>query len=169
MATEMKVDGFACTGYEASLEDYLNEELNRTDAERVRRHAESCERCSAGLERAMASTRLLRAAEPSRDPGPAFPRMVMARIREAEQQRTAERSGFWSPLVSLGWRFAASATLAVGILLTYGVGASRHPQPSVAVARPMESTDLFAPYPAAPPANGDEVLMMVAETNHGKY
>ena len=167
MASETNIAGSACGAYEARLEDYLNGELNRADAEEVRKHADICERCGVALDCAVAGARLLRAAEPSVDPGPAFPRLVMARIREAEQQRVAERSGFWHPLVSLGWRFAASATLALGLLLTYGAGSSRHSQPNVAAARPMEGNDLFAPYPAAPPANGDEVLMMVAETNHG--
>jgi hypothetical protein len=31
----------------------------------------------------------------------------------------------------------------------------------------MRGSDIFAPDPANPPASRDEVLMMVADTNHG--
>ncbi len=43
----------------------------------------------------------------------------MARIR-METER-AERTGFWQPFVTFAWRFAATAMVALVILLTYAV------------------------------------------------
>jgi hypothetical protein len=92
----------------------------------------------------------------------------MARIRMAEEERTA-RARFWQPFVSLGWRFAATATLALGILLTYAARWGSGPQPNIAAVRPTEARDLFSPEPARAPASGDEVLIMVAENGYGNY
>ncbi|MGA9631621.1 MAG: hypothetical protein WBQ63_09380, partial [Candidatus Acidiferrales bacterium] len=85
-----------------------------------------------------------------------------------EVERGAERVGFWQPFVSFGWRFAVTATLALGLLVTYDAGWGRHPQPNAPTARPIVR-DLFTPDPVNTPANGDEALIMVAETNHGNH
>jgi hypothetical protein len=93
----------------------------------------------------------------------------MARIRAAESDlaQSSDRAGFWQPLVKLGWRFAATATLVLGVLVTYDAGWGHHGQRAAANPRLMGGNDIFAPDPANPPANRDEVLMMVADTNHG--
>jgi anti-sigma-K factor RskA len=168
MARDKEFATSACADYEAVLEDYLNGELGAADAKRVADHRKQCAGCNEAIEHAAASVRLLRASGPLPQPSPAFARTVMARIRMAERQQMAERAGFWQPFVSLGWRFAATASLAVALLLTFAVRSGNRPQPNVASVRPIIVThDLFAPDPSRAPANRDEALMMVAENDHG--
>jgi hypothetical protein len=87
----------------------------------------------------------------------------MARIRQAEQEQMAERTSFWQPIVSWGWKFAATATLALVGLLTYNAGWGHHSEPAA------EGPEIFsfAPDPGQAPASRDDVLIMVAETSHG--
>jgi anti-sigma factor RsiW len=171
MSADMAMPNTACSQYEALLEDYLNASLSPTDASRAEQHLQSCGACRDALENARASTQLFRAAAPEWVvPGAGFSRIVMARIRAAESELTAERAGFWQSLVALGWRFAATAALALAVLVAYDAGHARRTQPSQMAIRPIQATDfLLAAGPAQPPANRDEVLMMVAETNHGNY
>ena len=150
----------ACPEFEALLEDQLAGELSGADAEKLAKHVEGCAACGDALEEATAGTRLLQLAEAAPDPGPGFSRVVMARIR-AESERRSEEKSLWLPLISVAWRFAASATLALLVLVTFD--ASRHSQARTRVA---QSHDLFAD-PTSPPASRDEVLRMVVETNHG--
>jgi anti-sigma factor RsiW len=157
----------ACTKYESLLEDYLDGNLEEADAAVAAEHWNSCDGCRGALEDAAASVRLLRVAGPAADPGPAFSRIVMARIRASESDTRSERSISWQPVVSLAWRFAATAALALCVMVTYNAGWGRHSQPSTAAVRPMQMTDIFAPDPGIPPADGDEVLMLVAEGGHG--
>jgi anti-sigma factor RsiW len=165
MATERESRS-ACQTYEALLEDYLHAELSGEGAKLTAAHLASCAACREAVEQAKASMRLLRAAEPSADPGPAFARVVMARIRSAENEKAAAPANFWQPFVSLGWRFAATATFALAALVTYNAGWGHRPQPNVVMQRP--TIDIFAPEPARAPATGDEVLMMVADTSNEK-
>ena len=159
----------ACEKYEVLLEDYLNGELSGADAKSVAEHWQECAGCRAALQNSVAGLRLLRASEPSADPGAGFARIVMARIRAAESERASGRANFWQPFVSFGWRFAATATLALGVLVSYNAGLGHRLQPNVATARPTDNIDIFAPEPARAPANGDEVLMMVADNSHAKF
>jgi putative zinc finger protein len=168
MAKDIEFGMKACTKFEPLLEDYLDGELSVGDAKFAEQHWQSCAGCRGALEQAASSVRLLRHAGSSEGPGPAFVRTVIARIRTAEHDRYVERAGFWQPLVSLGWRFAATATIVLGVLVTYDAGWGRHPQPNVTTARLMDVSDFFGPDPANPPATTDEVLMMAAETNHAK-
>ncbi len=162
--TNVKV---ACVKYEPVLEDYLEGALDEAGAEAARRHLQDCAGCSAAFDRATGSVRLLQILEPSQAPDAAFARNVMERIRFRERERTAERAGFWQPVVALGWRFAATATLAVGVLLSCDIGWTHYARLNMPSARSIEG-NLFAPEPARAPATGDEVLMMVAETSHAK-
>jgi len=157
----------ACAKYESVLEDYFEGVLDAAGAEAARRHLKDCEGCSAALDRATDSVRLLQILEPSHAPDATFTRNVMERIRLTERERNAERAGFWQPVVALGWRFAATATLAVGVLLTCDIGWTHYARLNIPSARSVEG-NLFAPEPARAPATGDEVLMMVAETGHAK-
>ena len=168
MATDTEFGNTACTNFEALLEDYLDGALTPADAKAAEQHWQNCAACRGALEQAASSVQLLRLAGPSDDPGPAFARTVMARIRAVEHDRSAERAGFWQPLVRLGWRFAATATIVLGVLVSYDAGWGRRTHPNVTNARLMGVNDIFAPDPVNPPANRDEVLMMVAETNHAK-
>jgi|SRR5690348_53232 len=157
----------ACPQYEALLEDYLDGALDEAGAETARQHLRDCAVCRGAFDRASSSVRLLRIAEPTAAPDAAFARNVMARIGLAERERTAEHAGFWQPMVALGWRFAATATLAVGLLVSCDIGWSHYARLNAPSARSIEG-NLFAPEPARAPVSGDEVLMMVAETSHGK-
>jgi len=156
----------ACSAYEALLEDYLSGDLNAADAARASNHLKECARCCEAFDAAGASVRLLRVAEATGDPGPGFARNVIARVR-AEQERTTERTSFWQPFVWLGWRFAVTATLALGLLLTYDARWAKRPQPNVAGARLIVVRDIFPLDQVRTPANGDEALLMVADTSHG--
>lgn len=157
----------ACAEFEALLEDHLTGELSGADAEKLAKHVEGCAACGDALEDAAAGTRLLHIAEAAPDPGPGFSRTVMARIR-AERDRQGEEKSIWSPFVAVAWRFAATATLALAVLVTFD--ASRHSQSvaNVAFVPTTESHDLFTD-PTRPPTSRDEVLRMVVETDHGKY
>jgi anti-sigma factor RsiW len=168
MATDTGAGYATCPEYELLLEDYLNEELTGAEAQRAAAHVESCAVCAEAWKSAVMGTALLRAAADADDPGPAFSRVVMARIRATEEERSVERGSFWQPFVSFGWRFAVTATVALGLLVTYDAGWGRRPQPSAVTTR-LIVRDLFTPEPVNTPANGDEALIMVAETNHGNH
>jgi len=91
----------------------------------------------------------------------------MARVRQ-ELSKLNEQKSVWQPFVSLAWRFAATATLALAVLVTFD--AVRHnqiDQSKMAFVRATQPKELF-PDPGGVPANRDEVLMMVADTNHGQ-
>jgi anti-sigma factor RsiW len=169
MSADTAMPNMACSQYEALLEDYLNANLSAADGKRAEQHLEGCGACRQALENARAGVQLFRAAAPERlVPDAAFPRIVMARIRAAESELTADRAGFWQSLVTLGWRFAATAALALAVLVAYDAGYARRAQPAQHQIRLTEASDFFfASDPAQPPANRDETLMMVAETNHG--
>jgi predicted anti-sigma-YlaC factor YlaD len=160
----------ACPEYEAKLEDHLNGELSGVEARNVAAHLRSCSACSGALKDAEASVRLLRMAEPAVEPGPAFARTVMARI---QMERASSISlGMWQPFISFAWRLAATAALALALMVTYDVG--RHQGQSdltVASARGAEMRDLFTTDTDRVPVNRDDVLLMVAESNHanGKH
>lgn len=167
MAGDTEFRSTACEKYETLLEDYLSGELSGADAKSAVEHWQNCAGCRTALQQAAASLRLLRGAGPSADPGPGFVRAVMARIRAVENESIAGPASFWQPLVSFGWRFAATVTLALAVLVTYNAGWGRRMEPKVATARPTDSIDIFAPEPASAPVNRDEVLMMVADNGYG--
>jgi anti-sigma factor RsiW len=168
MATDPEVGHTDCERHEVLLEDYLSGQLSSADAQPTIGHLQKCSSCRGALERAVMGVRLLRSAEPSGDPGPGFARMVMARIRAAESERVAVRANFWQLFVSLGWRFAATATLALVGLVSYNVGWGHRAQPNVVAQRLTSGADIFSE-PARVPADGDEVLMMVADNGHEKH
>ncbi|MGD0955634.1 MAG: zf-HC2 domain-containing protein [Candidatus Acidiferrales bacterium] len=166
MATDLGSGSTVCSKCEALLEDYLEGALTGEDGKRVAGHLEVCAGCREALADAEASLRLLRVAGPAEDPGPGFARAVMARIRAAEQEGVTEGAGFWQPFVSFGWKLAVTATLALGLLVTYDAGWAKRPQPNEVSAR-LTVRDIFVQDRVITPANGDEALMMVAETGHG--
>jgi len=169
MRTDAEYSAQACTKYEALLEDYLDGLLTGDAAGNVADHLSGCAPCRAALADAAAAARLLSAASPTPGPGAAFSRTVMARIRAAEEERTAERAVFWQPFVSFGWRLAAAATLALIGLVTYEAGWGHRVQPNVLALRRTSVSDIFSPDPARSPATSDEVLMMLAENDHGNH
>jgi anti-sigma factor RsiW len=158
----------ACPDYEALLEDSISGEIGGADALRLSEHLKTCAGCREAREHVALTPRLLHLAEATADPGPGFSRDVMARIRTDRDVR-AER-GFWLPLVAMGWRFAATATLALALLVaydtTYHVEKPGQQAPALEAAR---IPDMFSPDPARVPSSRDEVLMMVAEDEHAKH
>ena len=156
----------ACREFEASLEDHLEGELRGPEAARLSEHLKTCARCRTALDLASLTTRLLSVGEATADPGPGFSRLVMARIR-LEQQRAGEK-GIWLPFVSVAWRFAAAASLAVIALITYTTTLHPVPPQNIAQVRGAQSRDLVTDA-GGPPESRDEILMMMAETNHGKH
>lgn len=157
----------ACSGFEALLEDHLAGDLGGPDAAKLSEHLKTCAGCRDALDLAAGSRRLLAVAEPTPDPGAGFARLVMARIR-AELERVAGEKSIWRPFVSVAWRFAAAASLAVVALITYSTSLRSVPQESLAQVRAAQSRDLISDS-GAPPESRDEILMMMAESNHGKH
>jgi hypothetical protein len=99
------------------------------------------------------------------DPGPGFARLVMARIRTEAVQR-AQKS-IWRPVVTFAWRFAMTATVALALLVAY---ASQRSDQTASNMAQMRSGDLLSDPsdPLGPPTSRDDVLRMVAYTDHGK-
>jgi hypothetical protein len=155
----------ACTQYEAALEDQLQGTLRGPEAAMLAEHLASCAGCCAGLEDAAVSARLLAIAEPAPDPGAGFSRIMMARIRQ--ELLSSESKSIWRPVVSVAWRFAASAAFALVLLVSFDLG--RHSQ-SVSDRSVMAENRMPEIVPERPslPANRDDVLLMMADTSHGK-
>jgi anti-sigma factor RsiW len=163
----MELASLACRQYEAKLEDYLSGLLSGADAKQVTEHLKGCGACSGALEDARASVQLLRVADSTSDPGPAFARTSMARIRV---EIAEEARGFWQPFVRLAWRFAATATVALAVMASYEVMRphAQSAETTVASVQQSEVRDLFTTDADRIPANRDDVLVMVAETENGK-
>jgi anti-sigma factor RsiW len=157
-------ENLACAEYEALLEDHLTGSLGGPDAQKLSEHLKSCDRCRAALSHVSGSVPLLHVPEPTPDPGPGFARLVMARIRTEREE--GER-GLWKQIIPFAMRFAATAALVFVGLITYDFSSRNQVPPKVAQVRATEVRDLF-PDPGMAPENRDEVLMMVAEQNHGK-
>jgi anti-sigma factor RsiW len=160
----------ACPDYEALLEDSISGEIGGADAVRLSEHLKSCPGCREARDLVAMTPRLLHLAEATPDPGPGFSRDVMARIRTDRDVR-AER-GFWQPLVAVGWRFAATATLALAVLVAYDTTShveKRTQETPAALEASSRIPDMFSPDPARVPSSRDEVLMMVAGDEHAKH
>ena len=159
----------ACPDFEPLLEDSVSGEIGGADAIRLSEHLKSCAGCREAREHVALTPRLLHLAEATADPGPGFSRNVMARIRTDRDVRS-ER-GFWQPLVAMGWRFAATATLALAVLVAYD--STFHVEQRARQTATLEASsrvpDMFSPDPARVPSSRDEVLMMVADDEHAKH
>ena len=81
----------ACSEYEALLEDSVSGEIGGADAVRLSDHLKDCAGCREALDNAAVSSRILRLAEATADPGPGFARGVMARIRVDKDVRAETR------------------------------------------------------------------------------
>ena len=158
----------ACAAQEAALEDYVNGELSSSDEKQLTAHLPTCSGCTLALAEAQIAARLLRAAEPSADPGSAFARVAMARIR-SEMENREERS-IWRPFVSLAWKLSATAALALVLLVTFDVKHrnSRLNQDELAIMAANESPELLSDE-GRQPSNRDEMLILMAEEGHAKH
>jgi predicted anti-sigma-YlaC factor YlaD len=159
----------ACAEYEVLLEDLLDGDLGDCEAKKLAEHMNRCSGCRSALEVAKQSGALLRIASPTPDLGPGFSRIVMARIHDVQENAAAERRTFWRSLVSLEWRFAATAAVVLAALLTYDARWHRTLQSEIRMGQQAETRDLFSPNARIVPVTQDDVLIMIAEENHGNH
>jgi predicted anti-sigma-YlaC factor YlaD len=155
----------ACTRYEAALEDHLHGDLGGAEAVELGEHLKTCAGCRSALDEAVLGTRLLRVAEPAADPGPGFSHSVMARIRT--ELGVHEGKSVWQAVVSLSWRFAATAAFALVLLVSFDVTHHNQLRQDQALLATNKLPELV-PDHSSVPASADDVLLMMAETNHGK-
>jgi predicted anti-sigma-YlaC factor YlaD len=155
----------ACNRCEAALEDHLHGDLGGPEAAELAEHLKTCSGCRSALDAAVLSTRLLRVAEPATDPGPGFSHLVMARIRT--ELRLNEGKSVWQAVVSLSWRFAATAAFALVLLVSFDVTHHNQLQDNQALLATNKLPELV-PDHSSVPASADDVLLMMAETDHGK-
>lgn len=170
MKTGTNFGATACREYEQRLAEYSAGELDPLYAKSVEQHLADCAACGSALENARNTVRLFSIAGPflerAPEPRPEFARLTMARIRVESDRRSAEGNSFWQPLASFAWRFAATAMLALMILLTYAVRGHGRSQKVVGPIGQQQLADVFAPDPTRVPANQEELLLAVAESSH---
>ncbi|MFY9802954.1 MAG: zf-HC2 domain-containing protein [Candidatus Acidiferrales bacterium] len=165
MSMNPEYSSTACRQYEAALEDHLHGELSGAEAAELAGHLKSCSGCRAALDDAVLSTRLLAVAEPAADPGPGFSHMVMARIRS--ELHSQEGKSVWQSFVSFAWRFAATAAFALVLLVTFDVSRHNQYQQDQSLLATNKLPELV-PDHSSVPASADDVLLLMAETDHGK-
>ena len=112
-----------------------------------------------------AATARVEVAEPAADPGPGFARITMARIRQAESERADEKS-IWSPFVSLAWKFAATAGVALALVLTFDISQHRASMDGTYLS-PSDDTGLFSDVNYSS-NDRDDFLISTTDGNHGK-
>jgi Putative zinc-finger len=155
----------ACSRFEAALEDHLSGDLGGPAAAELSEHLRICGGCQAALEQGVLSNRLLRVAEPTADPGATFSHLIMARIRAALLNR--EGKSIWLPFVSLAWRFAATAALALVVMVSFDLGRHDQQQRDQSLVATNRLPELV-PDQNSVPASSDDVLLLMAERDHGK-
>ncbi len=158
----------ACPAQEAALEDYVNGELSSGDEKQLTGHLQTCSGCAKAVAEAQVAARLLRAGEPTADPGSGFARVAMARIR-SEMENREERS-IWRPFVALAWKLSATAALALVMLVGFDARQQsvRSTQDQVEMAAISDVPGLLSD-DAQLPTNRDETLILMAEENHAKH
>ena len=158
----------ACREYEAALEDYVNGEFADSETAKLKEHLKACSGCTEALAEAQVAARLLRAGEPTADPGPGFARVTMARIRG--EMETLEEKSIWRPFVALAWKLSATAALALVLLVTFDVQQrnNRLDQDELAIMAANEAPELLSDE-GRQPSNRDEMLILMAEEGHGKH
>jgi len=108
-----------CAKWGPLLSQYVDETLDASRSENVRRHVQECSACASALTAFQTTRDTLRSAEPKRLSSD-FDRLLAERIASIESQRAARRSRLiWlSPPLRVGYGLAAmAATLAVVTLL----------------------------------------------------
>jgi predicted anti-sigma-YlaC factor YlaD len=157
--------GCACPEYEVFLEDYLDGALEGASARKVTEHLRSCVGCSQALADASAAAQWLHGSITASEPTPAFARIVMARIRAEEEKQ--HPASFWEPFVSLAWKFATTAALALVVMLAYAShgNTSQASNTSVAaVTTANDLQDLLMPTSSVP-VSRTELTQMVTESD----
>lgn len=157
----------ACPEYEAILEDYLDGALDGGNSRKLTEHLRACTGCKRALDDAAAASQWLRLAPPTPEPGPAFARIVMARIRAEEEAQG--RTSFWEPFVSLAWKFATTAALGLVVMLAYAAHGTNAVvetgTPVATVTLPSEVQDMLIPSQSTVPTTRSEFMTMVTESD----
>jgi hypothetical protein len=149
------------------LEDYIDGALDGGSTRKLTEHLKVCVGCSQALDVASGASEWLRQAEPVADPGPAFARIVMARIRAEEE--TPGRASFWEPFVSLAWKFATTAALALVVMLAYASRGTNSATSNVAsVGTQSEVPDMLVAGQSTAPATRSEMILMVTESDNAE-
>jgi hypothetical protein len=153
---------FACPEYQAGLEDVLRDGEPFVEPNSpLDFHLRSCAGCRQALNDAIIASKLMRHARyPEYASSPAFVTRVMASIREAAQ---VAPNAIWRPLELLASRMALVAAVALLALAVY----LREFAPARGAVAVNAQTEIGAgmPEPPAPPADADEVLMLLAENS----
>ncbi len=147
------------------MEDYLAGALENGASRKVAEHLKSCAGCTRALDDAAAVSEMLREVQRAADPGPSFTHMVMARVRTAESE---SRTSFWEPFVSLAWKFATTAALALVVMLAYavhGTASGSNPNTVATVAPQGEVQQLLTAGQSMVPATRSDLVRMVTESD----
>jgi anti-sigma factor RsiW len=156
----------ACTGLESRLEDYLEGQLNSSEAMEVETHLRSCARCAAALDRAKVSANLLSAirARPLPEASPFFAGRVMAAIRHEENDQE-----LWKPLEIAGWELcwlAAVAALVLALVM-FRVPVAGPQLPVNASAQQIQVQELVN-VPMSQPIVQDDSLLVASANDNGR-
>lgn len=160
----------ACPEYEVMLEEYLEGTLENGAVRKVNEHLKLCDGCSQAFAEATEASMWLRQAERTPDPGPAFTHMVMTRVRTQESE---PRASFWEPFVSLAWKFATTAALALVVMLAYaahGTSAVSPDTTNVATAGSLqgEMQEILVAGQSTVPATRSDMVRMVTESDNAE-
>jgi hypothetical protein len=143
-------------------EGFALEALIERAGSRLRDHLLGCEPCRMLLRDSLEGRRLIREAySPVGDPGITFTRRVMAEIRSLEAQGS-RAANLWAAVQTLASRVAWVAALVL-LVVSGWLYENRATQP-VPVATQETAADRFLE-PMPQPANPDEVLVSLAESN----
>jgi hypothetical protein len=157
----------ACPEYEVMLEEYLEGALENGAARKLGEHLKACAGCTQALEGATEMSMWLRQAEPTGDPGPAFTHRVMTRVRTHESE---VRPGFWEPFVSMAWKFATTAALALVLMLAYAAHGTNPATPggSATTAAPAQDDiqEILVAGQSTVPATRSDLVRMVTESDN---
>jgi anti-sigma factor RsiW len=156
-----------CADFRTLLEGFSRGELTRESTAAIERHVAECVWCRESVNDAKACSAMMRDGYPPiPEPGPRFTQEVMAQVREMEECRGRERIA-WRPLQLLAGRLALSAALALGVLLAY-VFRPGFALPPTALGGTLSVTTEIVGDAVQQPASGDDVLLAIAERDHGK-
>jgi len=154
----------ACKQYEARLEDLVSLAEDAEADTEFEAHLERCAACREALEGARLARELLHAGlEPAPEPSGAFATRVIAGIRAEE----SKRQQFWRPLEVLASRLALTAVTALLVLSVYLYEFAPPIHHETAATNQSQVTEGL-PEPAQQPADKDEILLSLAENNHGR-
>jgi len=160
----------ACPEYEVMLEEYLDGAMENGAARKLSEHLKACAGCSQALRDATEAAKWLHQAERTPDPGPAFTHMVMTRVRT---QASEARTSFWEPFVSLAWKFATTAALALVLMLAYAAHGTNAVSPdtnnvATTVSTQGDLQEILVAGQSTVPATRSDMVRMVTESDNAE-